>query len=383
MKPAIAALVAAVTVTGLAVVPAAPAAAIVGGQEADAGEWPWQVAIIVDGAQYCGGVLVTEDAVLTAAHCTDGVDAGDMLIVAGTVDLDDGDAQRREVVDVRQHEDYDDITTENDISVLRLSEPMELSDTVAAATIPDAETEAEITEEGDPAFVTGFGATDENGPPSDVLLEAEVDVYDDEHCEDNYDRDGDEVFGETQVCAGIDAGGVDSCYGDSGGPLVAPTPDGGVFYLIGLVSWGAGCGVPERPTIHTQVTQFVDWLGEQGVDIEPATRVDSDVRLRLPAVGTRGKASQYPSTVAVERFEGRVEQVSVVLHGLTHGRMSDLDIWLVAPGGTVVTLLSDVGGDNPVDDRTFVIVDGAGELDGALPDVGRMAPSDLEADNQR
>ena len=357
------------------------AGAIVGGDPADEGEWPWQVALLDGGSVVCGGSLIALDVVVTAAHCTDGYDAADLQVAAGSVSLD---GPRRDVTTINQHEQYDESTTENDISLLHLTEPFEASSTVQPVAVPDAATAASVLGDGAPAFVTGFGSTSETGGVSPVLREAAIEIVDDAECTRNYAEDGDEVHGATEVCAGIDRGHIDACYGDSGGPLVVPADESASsWFLVGVVSWGAGCGRPLRPTVYTEVPAYRDWLADHGaLEVAGGSRFDSDRPLRLPAAGaTAGKASRYPSVIDVDA-DGPVTSVAVELHGLTHERASDLDVWLEAPDGTVVTLFSDVGGEAAID-ALDLHIDGRGPAagSGALP--LRMRPSDEEADEQR
>ena len=361
-----------------------PAVAVVGGKEAELGEWPWQVALLQDNAVVCGGSLLALDVVVTAAHCTDGVAAEDLRVMAGSIDLT---GERRDVVEIEVHEEYDTETTRNDIALLRLETPFDASDRIAPVAVPDAATSAALVRPGAPAVVTGFGATSEDGPTSRALREAELDVLSDDVCERRYAEDGDPVFGDSQVCAGVDRGHVDACYGDSGGPLVVPADDErSSWFLVGLVSWGAGCGRALRPTVYTEVSAYTDWIAEHGgLRAVGGSRFDAPggAPLRLPAVGaTSGKASRYPATIDVTGVQGAVSGVAVELHGLSHERPSDLDVWLQAPDGTVVTLLSDVGGDEPLTDVDLLIAaDGADAGGGSFP--LRVKPTDREPDLQR
>ncbi len=368
-------------------VPAAPDAhAVTGGEEADAGEWPWQVALVFGGFVGCGGTLVSLDVVVTAAHCVEDLRPLDIDVVAGTVDIDRG-GERRDVVEIVEHEDYDPVASTNDVALLRLSEPYEASDEIAPASLPDAATAAALAGSRDPVVVTGYGSTTEEGEPAGVLLEAEIEVIGDAACTEQYAEDGDEVFGDQQVCAGLDAGEVDACFGDSGGPLVAPADDERTdWYLLGVVSWGAGCGRPLRPTVYAEVAAFTGWLADHGAigSIDGERFESSGGTLRIPALGSRGKAARYPDAVEVSGVDDDVDpaRISVELRGLSHDRPSDLDVWLEAPDGTVVTLLSDVGGDEPVGDVDVVVV-ADGPAAGRHPLPLRSAPTDLDADAQR
>ncbi|MDQ3385091.1 MAG: trypsin-like serine protease [Actinomycetota bacterium] len=355
-------------VLGLLAVPVAPAGAIVNGRESELGDWPWQVALLGDGGQRCGGVIVAPDLVVTAAHCAEASDAASLTVVAGSIDLRRDGGQERDITSVEVHEDYDPETAQNDLALLTLDESFALDDAVAPVALPGPE-ELELWKPGDIATVTGFGALDEDEYGSPVLREVEVEIYDDDACAAAYLEDGDDdVAGGVNLCAGREDGSADSCFGDSGGPLVVADEAGASHYLVGLVSWGAGCAVPGRPTVHTEITAFLTWLAERGVGgIDAPTRVDGAVAnpVRIPASGTVGKAERFPLSVDVAGIDGPVTDVDVELRGLTHDRVEDLDVWLVGPDGTVVTLLSGV--DAGAAEAADLTIDGAG----AAPGGGR------------
>jgi trypsin len=366
----------------LAAVPS-PASAVVGGEPADAGEWPWQAVLTVAGDPYCGGSILELDVVVTAAHCAEGFEASDIEVEAGSVEVHGDDAQTRSVGRIVQHEEYDDFTLEHDIALLFLSEPFEATDAVAPVALPDPAAEDDRTDGGDPAFVTGFGVTSENAADtSDILIEAEIEIFDDATCVEDYGDRPDDVSPDLMLCAGLEAGGVDACFGDSGGPLVVPADTSrSSWFLVGIVSWGDGCGRRNFPTVYTEVAAHLDWLAENGASTVDGDRFESGVGAHIPALGTIGKAGPYPLEVDVSGF-GPVASVAVELVGLSHERAADLDIWLESPDGTVVTLLSDVGGDGPLDAVT-VLVDASGPRAGEAPFGLRASPSDRQADRQR
>jgi hypothetical protein len=361
----------------------APAGAIVGGEPAQPGEWPWHARLVVDGDTYCGGSVLELDVIVTAAHCADGLDAADIEVEAGSVEAGGADAQRRVVASIVEHEAYDTDTLENDIALLFLAEPLVRTDLVSPVALPDPATEAARTGAGDPAVVTGFGVTHEDASQtSRTLREGEIEIIADATCTQDY-LGADEVFADLMVCAGFQTGGVDACFGDSGGPLVVPADaDRTSWFLVGIVSWGEGCGRRRSPTVYTEIAAQLDWLAEHGASTVEGDRFASDGGARIPALGSIGKAGPYPLTVEVRGFEGLVSSVAVELVGLTHERAEDLDIWLQAPDGSIVTLLSDVGGKEPIAEST-VLVDSGGPTADDAPFGLRVAPSDRQADRQR
>lgn len=379
LAAAFAGLAAVLVGTAVAVAPS-PATAVVGGDEAAPGEWPWQVALLYAGQQFCGGTLLSPQHVLTAAHCTEQFEPADIEVLAGTVTLASG-GERRAVAAIQEHEQWDDYNLRFDIALLELAAPFELGDTIGLVSLASDAQAAELAAVGSPLVVTGFGATGEVEEGSPVLLEGEIEAVDDTECLDVYREFGMAVYGETQICAGDPAGGVGSCYGDSGGPLVAPLdPERTRWVQVGVVSWGGGCARAGNPTVYTEVWAFVEWLAEHGVPFAVGQEF-SGAGTRIPAIGTVGKASSYPLAMDVEGFQGTVAAVSLRL-GLSHSRASDLDIRLVAPDGTTVTVLSDAGGDERFEDAEVLVLHSAG-ASGPGAAIGTIVgPTDHEPDPQ-
>ncbi|MGV9876449.1 S1 family peptidase [Streptomyces cellulosae] len=259
-------LVAAGTVIPLA--SAAPVAAdsvVVGGFPVDVSQSPYTVALSsrdrfggTRAGQFCGGVAVGRTTVLTAAHCMDPEVLGaspdrvpDLKVIAGRTELLSGSGQEVAVWKAWVNPDYDGDTNSGDFAVLSLAEPLPAASVIGMAGSGDPAYRA-----GTPATVYGWGDTTGSGSYAGSLHGARVRVQPDSLCEKAYSGGANGTYrAETMLCAGEAAGGRDACQGDSGGPLVAQGR------LIGLVSWGAGCGWAGSPGVYTRISDVLDTLG--------------------------------------------------------------------------------------------------------------------------
>ncbi|MEU5313359.1 serine protease [Streptomyces sp. NPDC021562] len=248
--------------------PAAADSVVVGGFPIDVSQAPWTVALSsrdrfggTRAGQFCGGVAIGRTTVLTAAHClADDVIGGptgqvrDLKVIAGRTDLLSAQGQEIPVTDLRVNPDYDADANTGDFAVLTLARPLP-----ASAVIP-------MAAEGDPAYapgtgalVSGWGDITGGGDYARRIHAARVHVLPDRTCERAYPGGPDGTYrADSMLCAGEAQGGPDACQGDSGGPLVA---DG---KLIGLVSWGSGCGRPGSPGVYTRVSEAARALGPSG-----------------------------------------------------------------------------------------------------------------------
>lgn len=246
------------------VLAAKPKPEIVGGNTAAAGRWPWQVALVQANittnfaAQFCGGTLVDELFVVTAAHCITENNGSvtrraDIRVLTGTQSLATG-GTRRVVDQIARHPNYNDNTTDFDIAVIKLrtAAPGKKARLITAAQ------EAELAATGDRAFVTGWGSLNGGNSFPNELQEVNVPVVSRVNCNDANSYDG--AITARMICAGVSAGGKDSCQGDSGGPLVVRDSQDRYQLLAGVVSWGDGCALPNFYGVYSRVAVLRNWV---------------------------------------------------------------------------------------------------------------------------
>ncbi|XP_050518673.1 trypsin-1-like [Diabrotica virgifera virgifera] len=223
---------------------------IVGGNDTTIEQHPWIVSIQFLRVHFCGGALVDEETVITAAHCFNDV-SGRITILAGTADLTQ-EGTSIKVKSILIHENYNpDVgSLDHDIAILKLSEKITFSDKIQPINLP----EEDIDVPKDTKVSTaGWGVTEEGGTTSsDILLEINIKIVDRQTCKKLLEEQSEVT--ERMICAGDLKGGVDTCQNDSGGPLELNTT------LIGIVSWGYGCGEAGYPGVYTHVARFRSWI---------------------------------------------------------------------------------------------------------------------------
>ncbi|MGW0776360.1 S1 family peptidase [Streptomyces sp. NPDC002835] len=263
------ALIAATVVTPLATpLPAAADRVVIGGYEVRAEEAPWVVALAsrdrfgaTRSGQFCGGVVVAPTTVMTAAHCLstavlgkDAASVRDLQIIAGRSELTGGGGQEVPVRETWVTPEYDPVTNSADMALLTLADALP-----ADHVLPVAEAGDPAYEAGTAATVYGWGDTKGDGSYASALRASRVSVLPDETCASAYPGGrGSRYQPSTMLCAGDPQGGHDACQGDSGGPLIAEGR------LIGLVSWGSGCGRPDGPGVYTRVAAVAPPLAGTG-----------------------------------------------------------------------------------------------------------------------
>lgn len=244
---------------------------IVGGSKANLGAWPW-LALIGEKRRsttewFCGGSLLNEKFVITAAHCLGKFKKNRLLVRLGEFDLNydtDGRHQDLLVDRIFLYPDYRPSRKHHDLALLRLRHRALLTSLVRPVCLPDPGQQYT----GRTTKVAGWGHTQYGGETSAVLQEASFPVVDTGACErqyrnlqENFHRDFGDGFGDGKLCAhDISGGGQDACQGDSGGPLTYWDRYTGRVHLVGIVSTGVGCGNPAYPGIYTRVTTYLDWI---------------------------------------------------------------------------------------------------------------------------
>ncbi|KAF6732359.1 Suppressor of tumorigenicity 14 protein [Oryzias melastigma] len=211
---------------------------VVGGTDAERGEFPWQVSLHVKGSGHaCGASLINEKWLVTAAHCVEDPYAPR---------FNAGPSNRSYHTPITTTFKYT-----NDIALMELDKPVAYTEYIRPICLPSPQ---HIFEVGKQVYVTGWGALREGA--ATVLQKAQVRIINQTVC--NTLMGGD--ITKQMLCAGVLQGGVDACQGDSGGPL--SSPEGKRMFLCGVVSWGEGCARKNKPGIYTRVTELRGWIKE-------------------------------------------------------------------------------------------------------------------------
>uniref|UniRef100_A0A8C7J9V7 Corin, serine peptidase n=1 Tax=Oncorhynchus kisutch TaxID=8019 RepID=A0A8C7J9V7_ONCKI len=233
---------------------------ILGGRVSRPGRWPWQCSLQSDPSGHiCGCVLIGKKWALTVAHCFEGRESADLWkVVLGINNLDHPSPylQTRGVESIIVHPRYNRAVVDYDISVVELDREVEVTSYVRPVCLPG---NGQLPQPDTYCYITGWGHMGNRMPFK--LQEGEVRIISLSQCQSYFDM---KTITTRMLCAGYEAGTVDSCMGDSGGPLVCEEPSGGSWTLYGLTSWGSVCfSKVLGPGVYSNVTHFTPWIHRQ------------------------------------------------------------------------------------------------------------------------
>uniref|UniRef100_A0ABI7WNA8 Coagulation factor IX n=1 Tax=Felis catus TaxID=9685 RepID=A0ABI7WNA8_FELCA len=231
---------------------------IVGGKTAKPGQFPWQVLLKGKIDAFCGGSIINEKWVVTAAHCIN--PDVEITVVAGEHNTEETEhtEQKRNVIRTILHHSYNASVNKysHDIALLELDEPLTLNSYVTPICVADREYTNTFLKFGY-GYVSGWGKVFNKGRPATILQYLKVPLVDRATCL----RSTKFTIYNNMFCAGFHEGGKDSCQGDSGGPHVTEVE--GINFLTGIISWGEECAMKGKYGIYTKVSRYVNWIKEK------------------------------------------------------------------------------------------------------------------------
>ncbi|BFF92776.1 chymotrypsin-2-like [Drosophila madeirensis] len=220
---------------------------IVGGEEASEGLAPYQISLqgAASGRHSCGGAIIDERWIITAAHCTRGKQASEFRVLAGTQDLQQNGTKYYYPDRIVEHCNYEPRKYRNDIALLHLNESFVFDNATQAV-----ELDHEPLVPGSRLLLTGWGTLSLGGDVPTRLQSLEVKYVPYEQCRAAHDNSSRVDIGH--VCTYNDKG-RGACHGDSGGPLVHNGR------LVALVNWGMPCA-RGYPDAHASIAYYHDFI---------------------------------------------------------------------------------------------------------------------------
>merc|ERR1712121_599358 len=238
---------------------------IVGGEEATPHSYPWMAALFVDDKWFCGGTLISDEWVLTAAHCASG--ASEMVVMLGAHNVREASEEGRLELTTRDfftHPKWSQFTLHNDLALVHVPEKVTFNDKIKPVCLP-GHSEAGTAWAHEQALATGWGKpTDSATSISPVLRQVDVETITNLACLVEFPN----IIGGHVICIS-GAHGKSTCNGDSGGPLYLV--NGGVHKQIGITSFGSslGCEIGFHAGF-TRTSSYLEWIEtETGVTIDP------------------------------------------------------------------------------------------------------------------
>jgi secreted trypsin-like serine protease len=333
---------------------------IIGGSPIDITAAPWQVLLRINGTTQCGGAVIADTWLLTAAHCVSGVGAGQIEAYIGVTDQNRLSRDRlAPVSQVIVHPNWNSSTYSNDLALIGLAAPLAFSPSVQQVALPLVQDANAWPASGEQATISGWGSTTPSGASSALLRAATVQILS-APSEAKCGEYGASYVPGNHVCAGMPQGGVDACQGDSGGPLTVAY--NGTPVLAGIVSSGSGCADPKFPGLYSRVTSFLPWLRQYVALPQSPPGAPTGVEVKalqggrvfvswVPPVNDGGAAISYVASSSADQRSCTAEVTSCVISGLSVGASytftvtSGNSIGLSAPSAasSAVTAVSGTG----------------------------------------
>ena len=242
---------------------------VVGGVDVDIKDYPWQIALTSspDGSGFCGGSIIEDSWVLTAAHCVNGDDPSDLYVRVGTSSSFASGGDSYSVSQIIVHPNY--LGNSHDFALIEIIGEFVYTENVQSiALIDEAEIALGVQNAGEMATITGWGTTSSGGSLASVLQMVTAPIVTNSvACGTSLDPNGNSgeyscaSLDASMICAGdLINGGEDACQGDSGGPLALRSADNSRWLLIGVTSWGNGCADVNYPGVWSKVSYVLDWI---------------------------------------------------------------------------------------------------------------------------
>lgn len=231
---------------------------VVGGENARLGDWGWQIAMMYNNRLSCGGSLINNQWVLTAAHCVYGrttVSPYTIILGAHNINANENGVTSVKVSKIIYHAQYSPSTFANDIALMKLSNTVQYNNVIVPACLDDGS--SDFTGDAN-TWATGWGSTYSGGSTVTTLNQVKMLTLSDARCKQKYSN----AIAAVMVCAGDTHAYADTCQGDSGGPMVNYETRGsrsGLWVQTGITSFGKGCG---DGGVYARVSAYVknNWI---------------------------------------------------------------------------------------------------------------------------